>query len=156
MSVQRKTAEAVVEAFNKMDIDTIVSYRSPECLRYYLPTTMGYPPQENDSYGRSLHQLKAIFTNFSLKIDDIVEDKEARTICLWLTAKANTAAGLYENDYVWLWSFDEEGTKIVRSKEYSDSVLNKEFWPKLQEAMQKRREEQAEAENEDDSVRVQA
>ena len=154
-SAQRKTADAIVEAFNKMDIGTIMSVRSPECLRYYLPTTMGYPPQENASYEQSLRQLVAIFTDFSLVVDDVIEDKDARTICMWLTAKANTAAGLYQNDYVWLWNFDESGTKILRSKEYSDSVQNKEFWPLLQAAMRQQQDQKAK-EDEDGSVKVQA
>ena len=82
-------------------------------------------------------------------VDDVVEDKDARTICVWLKAKGNTAAGLYENDYVWLWEFDETGTKIVRSKEFSDSIQNKVFWPKLQAAMKQQQEQQGEQGNED-------
>lgn len=140
ISEQRKTALAVVEAFNKKDIATIMSHRSPDCVRYYYPKSMGYPPQDNESYGRSLHRLATIFDDFSLAIDEIVEDREARTMCLWLTAKAGSKAGLYQNDYVWLWDFDETGTKIVRSKEFSDAVQNKEFYPKLQAAMRQQSE----------------
>ena len=135
MSQQRQTALAVVRAFNEMDVKTILSYRSPECLRIYYPVSMGYPPQDNDGYATSLYQLSAIFSDFSLTLDDVVEDREARTMCLWLTAKAHSLAGLYENDYVWMWTFNEDGTKIVRSKEFSDAVQNKEFYPKLQAAM---------------------
>lgn len=155
-SEQRKSAEAVVAAFNKMDIDTIMSYRSPDCLRYYLPITMGYEPQANDSYERSLRNLTGVFKDYSLTIEDIVEDRDARSLCLWLTARANTAAGLYENDYVWLWYFDESGTKILRSKEFSDSIRNREFWPQLSAAMRSRREEQEGTEQDEGEVKVQA
>ena len=143
MSAQRTTADAVVAAFNAMDIDAIISHRSPDCLRYILPSSMAFTPQDNATYGKSIQQLKGIFSNFSLTVDDTVEDKEARTICLWLTAKADTTAGLYLNDYVWLLNFDDTGTKITRSKEYSDSVQARDFYPKLQAAMKKHQEEAA-------------
>ena len=39
-----------------------------------------------------------------------------------LSARADTAAGEYVNEYMWLLDFDESGTKITRSKEYSDTV----------------------------------
>ena len=135
MSNQRQTAEAVVNAFNTMDVDAIISYRSPECMRYFLPLSMGLEPQDNATYAKSLHQLRGIFQNFSLTVTDIIEDKEARRMCLWLSAKADTAAGEYVNEYNWLWDFDETGTKITNSKEFSDSLMAKEFFPKLQAAM---------------------
>lgn len=141
----RQTADTIIAAFNAMDIPTILAHRSPDCQRIYLPSSMGYPPQDNASYGRSLHQIKAIFSNFSLTFDDIVEDSHARTMCLWLRAKADTAVGLYENDYVWLWEFDESREMITRSKEYSDSVLNREFYPKLQAAMKAEKQKQADS-----------
>ena len=33
-------------------------------------------------------------------------------------------AGEYVNEYMWLLDFDESGTKIRRSKEYSDTVVS--------------------------------
>lgn len=138
MSSQTATANAVVAAFNAMDVDAIASYRSPDCQRILLPSSLGLPSQDNATYIKSLHQLKAIFKNFSLTIDEIMEDTRTRTMCLWLTARADTDAGLYENEYVWMWNLDETGTKITRSKEYSDSAQAKEFFPKLQEAMKQR------------------
>lgn len=139
-SRMRQTAESIIAAFNAMDIPTILAHRSPSCQRIYLPSSMGYPPQDNTSYSQSLQQLKAVFSKFSLTIDDIVEDANARTMCLWLRARADTVAGLYENEYVWLWDSDESGEKLTRSMEFSDSVQNREFYPKLQAAMKTERE----------------
>ena len=78
----------------------------------------------------------------------MVEDVAARKIVLWLTARADTAAGLYENEYVWTLEFDEGGGKIVAMREFVDTVVNREFWPKLQAAMveQARRGDGKEAE----------
>ena len=122
VSPRRRTAEAVVEAFNNMDVEAIVSYRSPECMRVFLPLSMGLPSQNNTTYFNSLIKLRAIFHNFSLVINDLLEDKDNRRICMSLSARADTAAGEYVNEYMWLLDFDESGTKITRSKEYSDTV----------------------------------
>lgn len=134
-SAQRQTAEAMVEAFNRMDIDTIVSYRSSDCMRYILPSTLGHVPTNNEQYKAQLEKLKPIFHNFSLTINDTLEDKETRRLCMWLSARADTAAGEYVNEYMWTLTFDESGTRIMRMNEFVDTVQNRDFWPKLAAAM---------------------
>lgn len=122
ISPQRKTAEAVVAAFNRMDVEAVISHRSPDCVRQFLPLSMGLKDQNNATYSKSLINLRAIFHNFYLTINDLVEDRDARRICLSLNARADTMAGEYVNEYMWLLDFDESGTKIRRSKEFSDTV----------------------------------
>ncbi|KAL2040107.1 hypothetical protein N7G274_007010 [Stereocaulon virgatum] len=143
ISPQRKTAEAVVAAFNRMDVEAIISYRSPDCVRQFLPLSMGFKDQNNAVYRNSLIKLRAIFYNFHLTINDLVEDTNARRISLWLTARADTAAGEYVNEYMWLLDFNESGTKIRRSKEFSDTIMARDFFPKLQAAMDKQQAGQA-------------
>ncbi|CAD6592061.1 MAG: hypothetical protein ASARMPRED_005961 [Alectoria sarmentosa] len=135
ISQQRKTAEAVVAAFNNMDVDGIMAYRSPDCLRHMIPKSLGFKPQDNARYGDLLHQLTAIFDNFSCTINDLVEDKQANRICLYLSARGDTLIGEYVNEYMWLLDFDEDGEKIICSKEYSDTAMARDFFPKLQAAM---------------------
>jgi hypothetical protein len=137
ISTRRKTAEALVAAFNNMDVDTIVSYRSPDCTRRFLPLSMGLKDQDNITYHRSLLKLRAIFHNFSITIKDLLEDHEANRICLSLNARADTMAGEYVNEYMWLLDFDETGKKITLSQEYSDTVMERDFFPKLKAAMEK-------------------
>lgn len=144
VSPQRQTAAAVVAAFNAMDVDAIISHRATDALRYFVPATMGHKPQGNETYAGSLRRLRAIFQTFSLTINDILEDGETHRICMWLTAKADTTAGEYVNEYVWLLDFDETGTKITTSKEYSDTLMSKEFFPKLEAAMKAQRAGQTE------------
>lgn len=134
-SKQRQTAEALVEAFGRMDIDTIMSYRSPDCMRYILPSTLGHSPTNNEQYRSHLEKLKPIFSNFSLTVNDILEDKEASRICMYLRARADTLAGEYINEYMWTLDFDQSGTKITKVNEFVDTNMNRDFWPKLSQAM---------------------
>ncbi|KAI4230636.1 MAG: hypothetical protein L6R40_007988 [Gallowayella cf. fulva] len=142
-SPQRRTALSLVDAFNRMDVPAIISFRTPTCLRHFYPTAMAQPPQDTQTYAKSLTSLHAIFRNFSLTIDELIEDPSnpARPrICMWLSARADTAAGEYVNEYVWLLDFDETGEKIVRTKEFSDNLMARDFFPKLKDAMGKERE----------------
>jgi hypothetical protein len=141
-SPQRQTAEAIVAAFNVMDIDRIMSFRSPDCMRHIVPLSLGLKPQDNAKYLTELQRLKPIFNNFSLTINDVLEDHEFHRVCLWLSARADTAAGEYVNEYMWTMTFDKSGQKLVHVQEFVDTVVNKEFWPKLLAAM---REKQAQA-----------
>ncbi|MCJ1288687.1 hypothetical protein MMC34_000216 [Xylographa carneopallida] len=131
---QRRTAESLVDAFNRMDIDKIISLRSPDCTNQILPRSIKLPVQDNGPYEKRLRFLHPIFKNFSLTVEDMLEDIEARRICMWLYAKADTAAGQYLNEYVWILQFDESGKQIISQKEYVDTLMQKEFYPKLQAA----------------------
>lgn len=134
-SPQRQTAEAVVAAFNVMDIEKIMSFRSSSCMRHIVPASLGLEPQDNARFLAALQRLRPIFENFSLTINDVVEDQQARRICMWLSARADTAAGEYINEYMWTMDFDESGEKLIQVREFVDTVVNKEFWPKLAAAM---------------------
>ena len=133
-------------AFNRMDIDTIISFRQQDCLRYILPAALGHKPQTNEEYRKSLQALKPIFHNFTVLIHDILEDREAGRICMYLTARADTLAGQYVNEYQWTLDFDEAGTKIIKWTEFVDALVNRDFWPKLKEAMGRYQKTKAAAE----------
>ncbi|MCJ1325732.1 hypothetical protein MMC10_002395 [Thelotrema lepadinum] len=132
---QRQTANAYVAAFNAMDIDAIASLRAPSALRYILPSTLGHPPQDNAQYIGSLRKLLSIFRNFSLTCHNVVEDAPERHVVMYLTARGDTDAGEYINEYVWFLDFDEAGESITGHKEFVDTVMNRDFWPKLANAL---------------------
>lgn len=66
---------------------------------------------------------------------------------MYLTARADTVVGEYVNEYVWFLTFDEAETQIVESKEFVDTVMNRDFFPKLAKAM---REQQTDGETRHD------
>ncbi|KAM0717855.1 hypothetical protein Q7P37_006187 [Cladosporium fusiforme] len=136
---QRLTALAVVTAFNNMDIDGIISHRAPSCMRHIIPSSLNIAPTNNTEYAEHLQKLIPIFSNFNLTVQDLVEDKEGHRIVMWLKAHADTLAGEYVNEYMWTLDFDEMGEKIVRMHEFVDTVVNRDFWPKLSKALREYR-----------------
>ncbi|KAI4150766.1 MAG: hypothetical protein LQ340_003899 [Diploschistes diacapsis] len=135
MTRQHQTANAYVAAFNAMDVDAVAGFRAPNALRYILPSTLGHPPHDNATYIGSLRKLLSIFHSFSLTCHELVEDVPGRRIVMYLTARGDTDAGEYVNEYVWFLDFDESGDTILGHKEFVDAIMNRDFWPKLAKAM---------------------
>jgi len=134
ITAQRKTADALVDAFNSMSIPDIIALRNPGCKRTILPYSLQYPPQSNETYRSQLQSIIPAFRNFSLTVYEIIEDVQQRKIIMHLKARADTAAGEYLNEYMWILKFDEEGM-IEDQKEYVDVGVNRDFFPKLQKAL---------------------
>ena len=133
-TIQRQTANALIDAFNSMSVADIISLRAPGCMRQILPYSLNYSPQSNDVYRDSLKSIIPAFRNFSLTVYEIIEDVEQRKIVMHLKARADTAAGEYANEYMWVLKFDEQG-RISDQKEYVDVGVNRDFFPKLQAAL---------------------
>ena len=49
--------------------------------------------------------------------------------------------GEYINEYVWFLKFDEDETQIVESKEFVDTIMNRDFFPKLAKAMREQQQQ---------------
>jgi ketosteroid isomerase-like protein len=79
-------------------------------------------------------------------VHDIVEDRDARRLVMWLKARADTLAGEYVNEYMWTLDFDETGEKIVCMREFVDTIVNREFWPKVAGVLKEIRRKQMEEE----------
>ena len=76
-----------------------------------------------------------MFHNYSLTCHDTTEDVPGRRIVMYLTARGDTDVGEYVNEYVWFLDFDESREQILGHKEFVDTIMNRDFWPKLAAAM---------------------
>jgi hypothetical protein len=139
-SQQRQTATALVSAFNRLDTPAIISFRTPTCTRRFLPSSLKIPSQSNEAYLANLNSMKALFTSFSITVDDTIEDLENRKIVMFVSAKGDTPVGEYNNEYVWSMRFDESGEKISEWTEYVDAGMARDFYPKLMGEMKRRAE----------------
>ena len=53
---------------------------------------------------------------------------------IYTSLTANTPIGVYRNEYIWFFTFDEAGQKIVKIVEFLDSQAAKDLLSKLSEA----------------------
>ncbi|KAF1842303.1 uncharacterized protein K460DRAFT_358930 [Cucurbitaria berberidis CBS 394.84] len=151
-SQERQTANTLVAAFNTMDIDTIISLRTPTCQRIFLPSSLHYNPQSNDAYRANLTGMKSIFTSFHITVNDIIEGTSEQTnsngavvqrkkIVMFVSARGDTPVGLYENEYVWKMGFEEGGARVSEWVEYVDVGMTRDFYPLLKGEIGRRVEE---------------
>ena len=147
LSTERKTANAVVQAFNAMGVDTIISLRTPECRRFFLPVSLNYPPQSNDAYRANLAGMRSIFTSFHVTVNDVIEgmssaaesgEVQKKKIVMFVSARGDTPVGEYKNEYVWKMAFDESGERVSEWTEYVDVGMTRDFYPLLKEEIIKR------------------
>ncbi|KAL1595709.1 hypothetical protein SLS60_009398 [Paraconiothyrium brasiliense] len=145
MSKERETTNALIRAFNTMDIDTIIALRTPDCKRVFLPSSLNFPPQSNDAYRQNLTGMKSVFTSFELSVDDVIEGisqdeqgVERRKIVIFASAKGQTPVGEYRNEYVWKMGFEEGGQRVSEWIEYVDVGMARDFFPKLAAEMKRR------------------
>jgi ketosteroid isomerase-like protein len=136
---QKRTSLALLAAFNALDIDAILSHRSPGCMRHILPSSLNIAPTNNTEYAQQLQRLFPLFSNFELTLQDCVEDVPGCKVVLWLKARADTLVGEYVNEYMWTLDFDETGERIMRVHEFVDSAVQRDFWPKLEGALRELR-----------------
>jgi hypothetical protein len=152
VSKERQTANALVAAFNSMDIDTISALRTPDCQRVFLPSSLGYAPQSNDTYRANLMAMESVFTSFQITVNDVLEatsdsalgGEGKKKIVMYVTARGDTAVGEYRNEYVWKMSFEEGGERICEWSEFVDVGVSRDFMPKLKAGIAKKMAEEKE------------
>lgn len=136
-SPQRETANRLITAFNAQDTETIISLRTLNCTRNFLPSSLNLSPQSNSRYLAELNSLNGIFTSFRLTVNDVIEDTEQRKIVMFVAAEGQTVVGEYKNEYVWKMGFDEEA-RICEWVEYVDAGMVRDFFPRLKAEMGRR------------------
>lgn len=131
MSQQRRTALAIVEALNRMDMRAVWHMRDRSCWREIYPKSLGMPAQDNDAAQRALNFMRNTFKSFYISVHEIIEDVNARKVCLWVICTGTTVSGPWTNEYVWSMEFNEAGTKVVRWKEFVDGISTKALFPEI-------------------------
>jgi hypothetical protein len=60
---ERRTADALVAAFNAMDVDTIIASHAPAYKRVLLPSSLKHSEQNNDMDRANLMGMKDVFAS---------------------------------------------------------------------------------------------
>lgn len=140
-SRERQTADALVAAYNAMDIPGIISLRTPDCQRVFLPSSLKYPPQSNTFFAQNLTAISQIFTSFHITVDDVIEGLSSdgsKRIVMYVSAFGESPVGEYRNQYVWKMGFTGDGALIREWSEFVDVGVAQEFYPKLKGEMIRR------------------
>jgi ketosteroid isomerase-like protein len=61
----------------------------------------------------------------------LINDADQHMAVMHARGSAETPVGPYRNEYSFYFTFNEDGTKIVRVEEFHDSAFFSSFFPKL-------------------------
>lgn len=135
-SKERETANAIVQAFNSADINTLISLRTPTCMRVFQPSALKFASQTNEQYRASLQAILQVFSSFTITVTDVIEGVseypaptdeqdgfvQKKKIIMYVNARGDTPIGEYVNQYVWKMGFEEGGERVNEWEEYVDVV----------------------------------
>ncbi|KAI1086553.1 hypothetical protein F5B19DRAFT_478856 [Rostrohypoxylon terebratum] len=132
-----KVTNLTLEALNDVTPESLVRYLSPTARWLLKPDTLGIPPRskaEQSKFIGTLQPIMPAFRIFPVQGQEPIIDVVARKATIYLKSHCETKAGLYQNEYVWIFTFNEDGTEIDEVIEFVDSLYLNEWLPKLKQA----------------------
>ncbi|KAI0415359.1 hypothetical protein F5X98DRAFT_217082 [Xylaria grammica] len=132
-SRRRQTALAVVDSYNKWSMEAIMGLRTEDCIQQILPKSLGRPAMDNAAYEAWFGSVMPHFKNFTVTVDDIIEDPGENKVAIWAHSSASTEVGPYNGEYVLILYMNEGADKITKLLEFVDSSHSVTFFPKLLE-----------------------
>jgi hypothetical protein len=133
-STRHQVALSVIQGYNESNIDSLMSYRAPNCIHQVLPASLAPPPMNNDAFRAYVSRIMPLFRNFTVTTKDLIEDPVANKVAIWASSTADTDAGPYANEYMFVLHFNSD-CKVEKILEFVDSAFSKEFFGKLMAQM---------------------
>lgn len=129
------TAQTVVEGFNTWTLESIMSFRAPNCIHYILPSSLKRPPLNNEQYTAYFGSIMPAFKGFHVTVHDTIVDEAARKVFMHASSTATTVLGPYSNEYSLILHMTEDGRKVEKFYEYVNSAYTVDYMPRLREAI---------------------
>ncbi|KAI1779060.1 hypothetical protein F4818DRAFT_403232 [Hypoxylon cercidicola] len=132
-----KTAKIFLQGFNDFTPEAVTRVSSPSCTYRMGPACLNQPVKNNDEIHTFVKALQTITPTFELGLvegEEIMVDVEARKVAMHLKSKSPTVAGLYQNEYIFIVTMNEDGTMVDDVLEFTDSLHTSEMLPKMAKA----------------------
>lgn len=129
-----KTAKAAFDEFGKMTPESVIAYRSPNCVHRHFPMTSGIPERTNKEYSDFvMTKLKKTVPNMRLIIQDDFEPIIDVTTCqviAHIKSAGDTPFGPLDAEYFMAMKMNEDGTQIDEFVEFIDTAYTVAFLEK--------------------------
>lgn len=128
-----------IENMRDFSPEAVLSNRTDDCISYIAPRTFGGRPMDNDGYLEGFNQIGGQLKNFQLDLVDgeaPIVDEVNRKVVLHMESHAESISGPYENEYIFILTFNEDGTLLKGLIEFLDSEYFSK-WSERQEAARK-------------------
>ncbi|KAI0402745.1 hypothetical protein F4802DRAFT_599707 [Xylaria palmicola] len=125
-----KTARAALDEYGEMTPESVVAYRSPDCVHRMLPASAGVPDRTNKEYSDFVMGLKQTVPNLRLIIQDDfapIIDETTHRVLAHVKSAGDTPYGSCETEYFMALKMNENGTQIVEFVEFVDTAYTLDF-----------------------------
>lgn len=132
-STQRRTALSWLQTFETLDLETNLALRTLDCLHTMAPASMGFPPNKtNSQFAEHFLGVTSLMSSFPVTPQEVFEQEGSNQVTIWATSNAVFREQVkdyddpkvdwtYQGEYMFLFFFDENGTRIKRIVEFIDS-----------------------------------
>ncbi|KAK6440083.1 hypothetical protein LTR95_003688 [Oleoguttula sp. CCFEE 5521] len=134
-AAMRETSDAFLAAFTTWKTDPIMAVRAPECIHDMLPASLKRPSKNNEQFRAYFKGIEGALHGVKMDMHDYFASVEDRRAYFHATLTATAVDGeAYDNEYMFVLTFDEEGRKVTRVLEMLDSVKTQAIYARLAKA----------------------
>ncbi|OQO09962.1 hypothetical protein B0A48_04317 [Cryoendolithus antarcticus] len=113
------------------DLDAVFALHTPDFTHTLLPAAIGGPPRNNAEARKHCEALKPIWKEYKITKRSEVHDAEEHRAALHTLTVAETTAGHFEMEAMWMLHFNEDGTKLKGLEQLVDSRAVGELFEKI-------------------------
>jgi len=125
-----KTAKAAFDEYGKMTPESVIAYRSSDCVHRMFPAAAGVADRTNREYSDFVMELKKTVPNLRLIVQDgfgPVIDETNRHVLAHIKSAGDTPFGPCETEYFMALKMNEDATQIIEFVEFVDTAYTLEF-----------------------------
>ena len=131
-SARYKTAMAFIGDFETLDVTTMLSRRTKDCMHTFLPSSMALPPKDNAAFGEHISRLREVMPKFPVIAKEVMEDERKNVAIVHAVSQAYFYDAVkddgippddwtYQGEYIFVLTMTEAGDKVEKVVEFVDS-----------------------------------
>ncbi|KUL87488.1 hypothetical protein ZTR_04573 [Talaromyces verruculosus] len=132
----RDTGRKFIDALSSLEIDDMLKLRTPDCLQYIWPASMGRSPMTNDEFNTTYSKVLKHFSNYSITVHSVTVDTAQKRVVMHGSGSATTLAGPFSSEYIFILHMTENGENIRKVEEFVDSALSKAEGQRIRDALE--------------------
>ncbi|OQO06758.1 hypothetical protein B0A48_08546 [Cryoendolithus antarcticus] len=129
---QKTLVATMIKLEQSWDLNAVFALHTLYFTHTLLPASIGGPPRNNAEARKHCEDLKPTWKDYKITKKSEVHDAEARTAALHTLTVAETTAGHFEVEAMWLLHFNEDGTKLKGLEQLVDSTAVAELFAMLE------------------------
>ncbi|KAI3397273.1 hypothetical protein diail_11072 [Diaporthe ilicicola] len=138
-SPRLKTAETLLDGYSSLNIDQLTAPLSPDFSHQVLPESLRMPIRNAKQFAEHAAEIFSVFSEFRMRPKAIFDDQQQNVVVVHARMEG-TLKGSNEqwlNECVMIIYMSEDGTQVVKVKEFVDSAkateMRKKHAPNMSE-----------------------